>query len=108
MIGNGTDTNYYCVWLSVKWTPRTCGQCVFVVRGDRVLALVNNMYVLEGKTKCLHLLHLCLERRVDRVIALIICVCVGKGDREVAIIYIICVFVVMGVRVLALCMCYVW
>ena len=54
--------------------------CVFVVRGDQILALVNNMYVLEGKNKCLHLLHLCVERRVDRVIALIICVCVcGKG-----------------------------
>ena len=66
---------------------------VFAVRGDRVLALVNNMYVLERKTKCLHLLHLCVERRVDRVIALIVCVCVGKGDRELAVIYIICVCV---------------
>ena len=67
--------------------------CVFAVRGDRVLARLNNMYVLERKTKCLHLLHLCVERRVDRVIALIVCVCVGKGDRELAVIYIICVCV---------------
>ena len=97
-----------CVAVSVKWRLRTCGHYVFVVREHRVLALVNNMYMLEGKTKCLHLLHLCVERRVDRVIALIICVLVVKGDQELAIIYIICVFVVRGVRVLVLCMCYVW
>ena len=65
--------------------------CIFVVREHRVLALVNNMYELEGKTKSLSLLHLCVEKRVDRVIALIICVCVGEGDRELAVIYIICV-----------------
>ena len=72
----------------MKWRPVINIMCVFVVRGDRVLALVNNIYVLEGKTKCLHLLHLCVERRVDRVIALIICVCMGKADRELAVIYI--------------------
>ena len=106
--------------------------CVFVVREHRVLALVNNMYMLEGKTKCLHLLHLCVERRVDRVIALIICVlgkrrprtcnhlyymcicgkgspsactmyvlCMGKGDRLLALVNIMCECVWEGVLLLA-------
>ena len=79
------------VWLRDRELAIINIMCVFVVRGDRVLALVNNMNVLEGKTKCLHLLHLCVERRVDRVIALIIYMCVGKVDRELAVLYIICI-----------------
>ena len=67
--------------------------CVFVVRRDRVLALMNNMYVLEGKNKCLNslILHLCVERRVDRVIALIICVCGNGRPRTCSHLYCTCI-----------------
>ena len=49
---------------------------------------MNNTYVFEGKTKCFHsvILHLCVEKRLDRVIALIMCVCVEMGDRDLAVI----------------------
>ena len=92
MIGNRTDSNYYCVGLRDRELVIINIMCVFVVRGDRVLALVNNMYVLEGKTKCLHLLYLCVKgkgRSSDCTNN--ICVCGKSRPRTCNPLYYMCI-----------------
>ena len=66
--------------------------CVFVVREDRVLVLMNTLYV-------------CVVRGYLLLAPIKVRVCVGRRDRMLALINTMCVCFAMGDQVLALCAC---